>query len=89
MVLVLFLLLGAAAWALSHAFSHTAKLKPMLQSRTVTNHFPLVVQMLGIAVQTGELVRVVQHATIVNVAGALLILALVLATRTGTETHGP
>ena len=88
MVFILFLFLGAAAWLIARGFSRTQRLQPVLQSKTVKTHFPLMVQMLCIAVQTGELVRVVEHATLVNLVGALLILAIVLATRTGIEPLG-
>lgn len=41
--------------------------------------------MLCIAVQAGELMRVVEHASPINIVAALFILALVVAVRPGSE----
>ncbi len=85
MVLVLFLSLGAAALIVAHGVSSTRRLKAVLNTKTVQNHFPLIVQVLCVAVQAGELVRVVEHASAVNIITAMFILALVVAVRPGQD----
>jgi len=85
MVLILFLSLGAAALMVAHAVSNTARLQAVLKTKTVQNHFPIALQVLCVAVQAGELMRVVEHASPVNIVAALLILALVVAVRPGSK----
>ena len=48
-------------------------------------HFPAAVQVLTLVVEAGQLSRVVEHATMVNIAIALFLLTIVVATKSGAE----
>jgi hypothetical protein len=53
---------------------HRRKLVPALKAVMIT-------------AQLGELLRTVEHVSIVTVAAALLLLAILLATKSGTEQY--
>ena len=68
------------------AFSHTSKIKTALQKHASVSHYlPKAVTALILTAQVSELVRVVEHVSIVNFTAALLLLAIVVATKSGTE----
>ena len=84
--MILFLTLGIVVGVAAHAATNTARLKATLQAKAVKKHFPLAMQALVIVAQTGELVNVIHHIDPVNITAALLLLAILVATRSGTET---
>jgi len=68
-----------------YSFVRTDRLKTALRSKTATKHVPMAIQALMLSVQAGELMRVVEHTTLVNVVAALLLLTILIAARSGTE----
>lgn len=78
MAIVVAAVLGAAA-------SHTGKTAKVLRQKTAAQYAPKMVSMLIITAQISELLKAVEHASFVNVAAALMLLAILLATRSGTE----
>ena len=81
------LAVGIALVAMVGAMAHTGRLKTALAQKTVTTSLPRFVEAAILAVQAGELVKVVEHASMVNMVAALLILAIVLAARSGTKSE--
>jgi hypothetical protein len=63
----------------------TGKLRQDVLRKTATAHLPTAIQAVVLVAQAGELVRVVEHTTIVNLVAAGLLLAIILATKSGTE----
>ena len=67
------------------AMQNNAKLHRVLQTHSQTIRLlPQVVSMLILSAQISELLRVVEHVSIANVVAALLLLAMVVATKSGT-----
>jgi hypothetical protein len=84
--MTLFLLVCIAAVAALSAIKQHGKLQAVLAKRKATTQYlPKAIGMLVLTAQVSELVRVVEHVTIVNLAAALLLLAIIVATKTGTE----
>jgi len=70
------------------AFAHTTAVKTTLRNHAaVSRYLPRAVSMLILTAHVSELVRVVEHVSIVHISAALLLLAIVVATKTGTEDH--
>lgn len=83
---LLFLLAVVAALLLVGALKHTGKVKTVLQKHAAVSHYlPKAVSALILTAQVSELVRVVEHVSIVNVTAALLLLAIIAGAKTGTE----
>jgi hypothetical protein len=84
--MTLFLLVIIAVVAVVSAIERHSKLQSALAKRkTAAQYLPKAIGMLVLTAQVSELVRVVEHVTIVNLAAALLLLAIIVATKTGTE----
>lgn len=82
----LLFLLGIVAIAMVWgAWHNTRRIKTVLAKHNARNHLPKAVTALIITVQLSELVKVVDHVSITNVVGALLLLSIMLATKAGTE----
>jgi hypothetical protein len=64
----------------------TSKLRKFLdKTHSKTKFLPQAVTMLIVSAQLSELIRVVGHITIVEVTSASLLLAIVVAAKSGTE----
>jgi hypothetical protein len=86
MLMTLFLLVVIACVAVVSAIKQHGKFQAVLAKRKATaQYLPQAIGMLVLTAQVSELVRVVEHVTIVNLAAALLLLAIIVATKTGTE----
>jgi hypothetical protein len=83
--MILFSILGIGAIVLVGAISHTTKLHGTLAHKTAITHLPTAIQALILVAQASELVKVVEHVTIVNMSAALLLLTIIVATKSGTE----
>ena len=84
---LLFLAVGAAILMLG-AIKHNKTVHGFLDKYSrKTQYLPQVVSVLIISSQISELLKVLEHDTIVNVVTALFILALIVATRPGTESE--
>lgn len=81
-------LIGIAALAiLAVAVAQTRKTKAVILKQIASKRvLPKTISLLIIAAQATELVRVIEHASIVNVSAALLLLAIVVASASGTES---
>lgn len=87
----LLVLVGIAGLAMVvYAYRDTHRVQTVLAKSHAKDHLPKVISALIITVQFSELLKVVHHASFTNVAGALLLLAVMLATKAGTEEkiHG-
>lgn len=84
-----FLLLAAAAGVIMvAAVRNNAKIHNALKKHTKTSHFlPQAISMLVISAQVSELIKVVEHVTLLNVVAAVFLLAILAATRSGTESE--
>lgn len=67
------------------AMRETGKVKAVLNKTHARTHLPRMVTTLVVAVQFNELLKVIEHVSVVHIVGALLILAVVLATKGATE----
>jgi hypothetical protein len=82
---LLFLLgMGIFAMVVS-AMRDTHRVKTLLAKSRARTHLPRVISTLIISVQFSELLKIVTHVSITHVVGALLLLAIVIATKAGTE----
>ena len=75
------------------ALNESGKLQKTLRKRagkTNANHWAHAISMLVLTVQIGEMVKVIEHVSVVNLAAAFLLLAIAVAARSGTgsESHG-
>lgn len=86
MMVLLFLLGTVAALMLAKVIHNTGKLKAFLGKRTAKAQLvPRAISVLVVVAQASELVRVIEHTSIVTIAAALFLLATLLATKSGTE----
>jgi hypothetical protein len=81
---LMFLVLGAVACVIA-ATGETGKLSKALSRQKHVKLVPKATYMFMATAQFAELVRTIDHISIVHVAAGLLLLAVVLATRSGTE----
>jgi hypothetical protein len=73
----------AVIWSAAHA---TSKVNRFVAKKI--GHAPFISKTIGLLIvtaQVSELVRAIEHTSIVSIAAALLLLAIVVATRSGTE----
>ena len=67
-------------------WSLRAKVQAKLRKHKAVSHYvPKAVGALILTAQVSDLVKVVEHVSIVNFVGALLLLAIVAGTKSGTE----
>jgi hypothetical protein len=68
------------------ARSETKRLKEVLVKKMPpTQYLPRAISLLLVTAQISELVKMVQQITIVHIVASLLLLTIVIATRSGTE----
>ena len=58
---------------------------PRLVGKPARHYLPQAISMLILTAQVSELVKVVEHISIVNVFAALMLLVILAATKNGTE----
>lgn len=86
MTATLLVLLGMVLFTMTvSAMRNTRHVKTILAKSRARNHLPKVISTLVISMQFGELLKVVNHVSITHIVGALLLLAVMLATKAGTE----
>ena len=86
----LFLMGIAALIGLGMAFKQTGSLKLQLAKHAKKAHvISKGVSMLMIAVEFSELLRVIEHTSIVTVFAAAFMLAIIVASKSGTESEIP
>jgi hypothetical protein len=79
-------LLGMAIFAMAvSAIRSTRHVKAILAKPHARTHLPRIISTLVLTVQFSELLKVVNHVSITHVVGALLLLAVMIATKAGTE----
>lgn len=85
--MTLLLVLGVLA-IVGVGYYQTNKLHRFLDKhKSKTKHLPRAIGLLITVAQISELSRVVEHISIVHVAAALFLLAVLLATRSGAESE--
>lgn len=84
---VLLFLAGLAMAMLLGAKAQTKALKAQLVKKLPpAQYLPKAISMLLIVAQASELLKMVEHVSIVNVSASLLLLTIVIASRSGTES---
>jgi len=84
---LLFLCLGAGLVVLA-AVKNSVKIhKAVTQHSRKIRVLPQAIGLLVLTAQVSELVKVVEHVSMVNIVAALFLLAIVLATKSGTESE--
>ena len=89
-MVILFLIVGL--WVLWDTVRDTKRVKAFLVPRkTRFQVLPKVVTSLLVCAQLSELLRMVEQTNIVTIVTALVMLAILLASRSGSEdeTYGP
>jgi len=85
---ILFLLAGIVAVMLLGARNETKRLQASLIKRMPpAQYLPKAISLLLVTAQVSELAKMVEHVTIVHVAASLLLLTIVIAARSGTESE--
>ncbi len=81
-----FLFAGVALVMVLGAKSETKHFKEALTKKLPPTQFlPRIVSMALIAAQVSELLKMIEHISIVNVVATLMLFSIVMATRSGTE----
>lgn len=84
---LLFLGIGAGIMIIG-AMRNSAKVKRALKHYSSrTKYLPQAISMLVLSSQISELLRAIEHVSIVNVVAALFLLAIIAATTSGTESE--
>lgn len=79
-------LIGMVTFAAAvSAIRSTRRVEAILAKSHARKHLPKVISTLVLTIQFSELLKVVEHVSVTHVVGALLLLAVMLATRAGTE----
>lgn len=82
---LLFLILATGVMVL-WSLQHNSKLHQVLSKHSVkSDKLPQALGMLIICAQISELLKVIEHVSLVNVVAALFLLAIVTATKSGTQ----
>jgi hypothetical protein len=80
------LLVGFALIGVMAAFRDSGKIKKALSQKVpYVKLVPKAIGTIVITVQFSELVKTVEHISVVSVSAGLLLLAVLLATKAGTE----
>lgn len=80
----LILLFGCIA--IVESVRHSARLKTFISKKvSLSHHIPKAMGLLIITAQLSELLKVVEHISIINIAAAVLLLAITLASQAGIE----
>jgi hypothetical protein len=86
MTTALLVLLCVAGFAMAvGAFKNTRHVRAALAKTHARTHLPRVISTLVLTIQFGELMKVIDHVSVTHIVGALLLLAVVIATKAGTE----
>ena len=84
---LLFLMLGAGLFLVS-AVRQSTKVQNVLKShQSYFGLIPKAITMLVLAAQMSELLKAIEHVSIVNVVAALFMLVIVATTTSGTESE--
>lgn len=82
---LLFLGLGAGLMIVVAIKNSSSVKLAVAQHSKNYRYVPRAITMLVMATQISELVKAIEHISIVNIVAALLLLAIVVATTSGTE----
>ncbi len=85
MVTILFLALGTVVLIVASGIKHTSRVHSAVAKHVSKSHVSQAVSALLITVQLSELSRVIEHVSIVNVTASVFLLAVILATKSGTD----
>jgi hypothetical protein len=85
--MTLLILLGLVALVMvGVSFKTNSKVQKFLDKHNQKQYLPKAISMLILTAQVSELIRVVEHTNFVNITAALMLLAIVVATkRSGSE----
>ena len=84
---LLFLVVSALAILSGSLYSSFTLRKTVKKYSPKSGLLPQAITLLVLTAQVSELVRVVQDVSFVNVAVALFLLAILVATKSGTESE--
>lgn len=83
--MITFLMVGVGLLVVM-AVRGSKKVRDTLAKHHGTGHvLPQAISLLIISAQVSELIKVLEHVTLVNVATALFLVAILMATKSGTE----
>ncbi len=83
--MALFLILGIGIVIVLSGIFQTSRCKSLLQQQKAAQHIPVAIEFVIFTVQAGELVRVIEHASVVNISAALLLLVIIIASHSGAD----
>ena len=85
---VLTFLITAAGLLVVLAARESKKLrKALAKHKTKTRLLPQVISLFVVSAQVSELLKMLDHVTITNVAATLFLLAILVASKSGTENE--
>jgi len=83
----MFLMVGAVVLVFGTVQSSSKFHRVLKKHSGKVGYLPRAISMLVVTAQVPELVRVVQQASFVHIATSLFLLAILVATRSGTESE--
>ncbi len=83
---LLFLMVGAAVLVLVSVKNNT-RVGNVLKKHSQVGYLPKAISMLAITAQIPELIKVLEHVSLIHVVTSLFLLAILVATKSGTESE--
>ncbi len=84
-MMALFLIVGVVAVIGLSGFIQTSRLnKVFSQRKAISHHIPMALEACILTAQAGELVRVVEKASLENITAVVILLVIIIASRLGT-----
>lgn len=82
---LLFLIAGAVVLVLVAKKDSATLHQALPDKKPHSQYLPKAISMLIVTAQISELIKVIEHVSIVNTVAALLLMAVIIATKSGTE----
>jgi hypothetical protein len=84
---LLFLMVGAGVVVLVAVKNNTEVHSLLKKHSKKVGYLPKAISMLAITAQIPELAKVLEHVSLIHVATSLFLLAILVATKSGTESE--
>jgi len=84
---LLFLLVGAGVMVLVTIQNNSKVHSVLKKHHGQVGYLPKAISMLAITAQIPELIKVLEHVSLIHVVTSLFLLAILVATKSGTESE--
>lgn len=85
-MLIMFLIVAAGLLVVAAA-RESKKLRRALAKPKTIRLLPQIISLFVVAAQVSELLKVLDHVTVTNVAATLFLLVILVASKSGTESE--